>query len=630
MSKRNVSLEVLQKEAQRRDAEVVAFDIEARTVEISFSSETEVARWYGFEVLSHDPGAADLSRLNDAAAVLWNHNWDDMRGVVDSARISDERKGRAVVRFSKNPLGDQLLRDVSDRIITKVSVAYFIGAAQLTEERGDDQVWTVTQWQPYEISFVSVPADPTVGVGRSSDIPHEAPRTAPAQTDPEPAPAPSPEIEFQTIEATRQMTEEERKKLEEQARKDGALAEQQRMNTIFEMGKQYKLDEMASTAVRDGKSVAEFQGQVLAHFQAHVNKPLEEQQRAAEIGMTDNERKQYSFIRAIRAQLPNASKADIDAAAFERECSLAAQKAYGKDAKGYLIPADVLNQRTFSVTAGGGSGTGSNLVETKLLSGSFIELLRHRAWVMKKCTTIGGLVGNIDIPRQNAANSAYWVGEGGAPTAGQPGVDQIGFSPKTLGAWTDITRRLLKQATPDAENIVRNDLIKVMGLELDRVALYGTGGTGNMPTGIQLLTGVNSVLFGAVNPTFAELVEMETLISLDDADVDAMSYVANASFRGYAKTAQKFPGTPTGATIWEPGKQVNGYDAITSNQIVAGDVWFGNWADLIVAMWGGLDLTVDPYSLSTTGGTRIVTFQDIDVNARHVQSFCYGAHTAIP
>lgn len=628
MSKRTVSLDILKKQAIRRDAEVIGkVDREARTVEISFSSEIEVPRWYGFEILSHDAGAADFSRLNDAAALLWNHNWDDMRGVVESARIDSNRKGRAIVRFSKSPQGDQLMQDVDDGIVTKVSVGYWVVDAQLTAERGDDQVWTITQWQPYEISFVSVPADTTVGVGRSSDIPHEAPEQTRTETSDAPATVPANEIEIQHIEASRQMDENERKRLEEAARQNGLEGERTRMAAIFEMGKQYRLEDMARQAVQDGKTVEEFRVMALQHFSAHINKPLEEQTRAAEIGLTPKEAKQYSFIRAIRAQLPNATKDEKDAAGFELECSLAAQRAYGKQAKGFLIPMDVLNQRTFSVTAGGGTATGAGLVATTLKADSFIELLRHRAWVMQRATVMGGLVGNVDIPRQNSANSAYWLGEGGAPTAGQPGIDQIGFSPKTLGAWTDITRRLLQQSTPDAEQIVRNDLLKVMALEIDRVALYGSG-TANMPTGVLNMTGINAVLFAAANPTFAELVEMETAIALDDADVASMSYAANASFRGYAKTALKFPGTAASGTIWEPGNTVNGYDAVTSNQLAAGDVWFGNWAELIIAMWGGLDLTVDPYSLSTSGGTRIVTFQDVDVNVRHVQSFCYGANKA--
>lgn len=159
---------VLRREATFKRA---AFDADARTVELSFSSETDtVERWFGIEVLGHDAGEVDLSRLNNGAPVLWLHDWADQRGVVESARIDADRVGRAVIRFSRSPAGDQLLQDVRDGIVTKVSVGYTVNGLQLVEERGEVAVYRVTSWTPHEISMVSVPADDTVGVGRSASI----------------------------------------------------------------------------------------------------------------------------------------------------------------------------------------------------------------------------------------------------------------------------------------------------------------------------------------------------------------------------------------------------------------------------------------------------------------------------
>jgi hypothetical protein len=121
---------------------------------------------------------------------------------------------------------------------------------------------------------------------------------------------------------------------------------------------------------------------------------------------------------------------------------------------------------------------------------------------------------------------------------------------------------------------------------------------------------------------------METDIAAANADVDGMAYVINARARGAAKTTLKFPGVNGSATIWEQGNTINGYAVETTNQIENGDVWFGNWADYIVAMWGGLDMMVDPYSLSTSGGTRIVVFQDVDLNIRRIGSFTYANKAA--
>jgi HK97 family phage major capsid protein/HK97 family phage prohead protease len=621
--------EIKERGGLRREATFGAVDIEARTVELSFSSEIEYPRWFGIEVLSHDAAAVNLARLNDSAALLWNHDWDDMRGVVEpgTARIDSDRKGRALVRFSKSADGEKLMHDVDDGIVTKVSVGYEVNGMKWVEERADTDVYLVTDWAPYELSFVSVPADHTVGVGRAAEIPIEGAAKPSDQTLPVVA-------EPTTIEATRSMTEEERKAQEEArrqadaaARTAGSEGERNRVRSIGEMGKQYGHTDLALQFISEGKSADEFQRALLTAMNQHVNKPLDEQVRAAEIGLTEKEAGNFSFLRAIRAQLPNATKADREAARFEMECSRAAEQTYGKTAKGILVPADVLNQRTFSTTTPAG-GSGANLVASQLLAGSFIEMLRARTWLMQRATVIGGLVGNIDIPRQKAGNTAYWVGEGNGPAKGEPAMDQVQFSPKELAALTEITRKLMKQATPDAENIVRNDLIRAMALGIDRAGIYGSG-TAFQPLGVANMTGVNAVaLATAGQPSFDELVDMETAIALDNADVGAMSYAFNAAVRGSLKKTKRFPDSASDATIWEQGNTVNGYATDVSNQIDSGDVLFGNWADLIIAMWGGLDITVDPFTLADTGGTRIITFQDIDCNVRHQESFCLGRKAA--
>ncbi|MGO4521123.1 phage major capsid protein [Dyella sp. 2RAF44] len=604
---------------QYRSADVVKIDVEARTVELSFSSESaEVETWWGVEVLGHNDGEIRMARINDGGALLMDHNWRDQIGVVENAWIDpSDKRGRAVVRFGKSARAEEIFQDVIDEIRTKISVGYNVHAIKLVEERGDTDVYRVTDWEPLEISFVSVPADTSVGVGRSAEIPREGDTPAPADTSATNAQSVA---TINNTEASRKMEENEQNVAD--ARRAGGEAERNRSRSIIEMGREYGNADLAAEYVAEGKSPEEFQRALLKRMSEHANKPLDEQVQNAEIGLTEREAGNFSFLRAIRAQLPNASTKDRDAAGFEFECSRAAEKAYGKTAQGILIPADVLNQRTFSTTTPAG-GSGAALIATDHKSGSFIEMLRNRTWLLRRATLMAGLVGKVEIPRQKGGNQSYWVGEGNEPTKGEPAMDQVPFDPKSLAALTEITRRLMQQATPDAENIVRNDLIKAMALGIDKAGIYGTG-TAFQPKGVANMSGINAVPFAGVFPTYAELVEMETAIALDNADVGAMSYAFNASMRGNFKTAQKFPGTPTGATVWEQGNTVNGYATDVSNQMEAGDVVFGNWADLIIAMWGGLDLTVDPYSLSASGGTRIVTFQDIDTNVRHLESFCLG------
>ncbi len=120
---------------------------------------------------------------------------------------------------------------------------------------------------------------------------------------------------------------------------------------------------------------------------------------------------------------------------------------------------------------------------------------------------------------------------------------------------------------------------------------------------------------------------METEIAADNADIGSMVYLLNAKGRGHYKTTQKFEGT-NGSPIWEGGNTVNGYGTNISNQIVDGDYWFGVWSELLIGMWGGLDLTVDPFTHSSKGRLRIVAFQDADVAVRHAAAFCLGKKPA--
>lgn len=648
----------------KRTMEVRSFDKDKRTVELAFSSEIEVERWFGMEVLDHSPTSVRLDRLRDGGALLWNHDWDEQIGVVESVSIDQDRRGRAVVRFSRSKDADEIFQDVLDGILRHVSVGYLVLGAKLEETRGDVDVYRITDWEPYEISIVSVPADHSVGIGRTMEKTQEEGRTANDETA---------IVESGTT-ATNSTTEEVRK-MNEKIVRDGkgnlvramvdaegnitqilevleeagadvrnaqtlaAKAERERTASILEMGTKYDCRELADKAVAAGTTVDAFRAQVLDHINtrgATNGIPAQPSQRSSTplsempsplIGLSENEVRQYSIFRAVRALQPNATQADRQAAAFELECSETAQRQLGRTAQGILIPQDVLASRAFN--AGGavdtpaGAQTGSNLVDTTFMGGSFIEMLRNRTTIMRLATTMGGLVGNVDVPRQTGGATAYWLGEGDDAQEGTPSIGQLELSPKTLGAYTDITRRLLMQSSLDAESIVRRDLVNAMAQAIDYAGYYGTG-TGNQPRGIKNYTGINAVDFAATWPTFAELVAMETEIAADNADIGQMGYIGNARFRGNCKVTARF-GSGTESTIWEPGGTVNGYRTEITNQLANGDVFFGNFADMIIGMWGGLDLTVDPYSLSKSGGLRIVVFQDVDFVLRRVESFCWGS-----
>jgi HK97 family phage major capsid protein len=249
--------------------------------------------------------------------------------------------------------------------------------------------------------------------------------------------------------------------------------------------------------------------------------------------------------------------------------------------------------------------------------------------MMKLATVMSGLVGTMDIPKKTDRAKAYWLGEG--QDAQETGMEfgQITLTPKTVAAYIDITRKLLNQSSPDAEMLVRNDLRDAVSEAIDIAAIYGTG-TQYQPRGLKNYNGMNAVDFAAQQaPTWPNLVGMETEIAADNADVNSMAYLMHSRLRGYMKTTPKF-GTGTETTIWEPGNTVNGYRTEVTNQLNADDMFFGNFADFLIAMWGGLDMIVDTASLSKSGGTRIVVFQDVDFALRRLESICYGSHLVNP
>lgn len=345
----------------------------------------------------------------------------------------------------------------------------------------------------------------------------------------------------------------------------------------------------------------------------------------AEIGMGRDDVRQYSLVRAIRA----AASGSWRDAELERQASEAVAQRLGKQPQGFYVPFDV-QKRDLVV---GTPSAGGNLVATDLLAQSFIEMLRNRMMLRAAgATVLAGLVGDMAIPKQTGGATAYWVGESAAPTESQQAVGQVALAPKTVGAFTDISRKLLKQSSVDVEAFVRADLSSVLALAIDSAGLHGPG-SGNAPSGITATSGIGSVAGGnnGAAPTWANIVSLETEVAVDNADVGRMGYMTNAKVRGTLKTTPK-TATYGDIMIWENGSTpLNGYPAYVTNQVsstltkgtatTCSGVFFGNWGDLIVGMWGGLDIVVDPYTGGTSGTVRVIALQDVDIAVRHAESF---------
>jgi HK97 family phage major capsid protein/HK97 family phage prohead protease len=575
-------------------AELTTFDeVEDRTYEFPFSSEFPVARYFGNEILSHEGEAADLSRLNDGAPLLFNHNPDRVIGVVERAYIDGKRRrGYARVRFSRNPFAQEILSDVKDGVLRNVSFGYSIDKM---EERGSGD-FVATAWSPYEVSVVSVPADPGVGIGRSL----ETEQAASAAPTPDPIPA----METTTPDLA-------------VVRAEAAEAERSRIAGISALCDKHNMADLGRQLIESGRSIDDARAAVLDNLDIK-QEPVT--MSAAEIGLTAQESRSFSFMRAINYLANPTDRSAREAAAFEIEASEAAAAKLGRQSRGITIPQDVL-RRDLTV---GAATAGGNLVATELDAGSFIDLLRNASALDQAgATVLTGLTGNVAIPRQSGAGTAYWVAESGAPTESQQTVDQVSLTPKTVAAFTDYSRRLMIQSSIDVENMVRTDLARVLALKIDLAGLYGTGSNGE-PLGLKLTTGIGTEDFAADTPTFAEVVALESDVATANALLGNPVYLMNAAMRGGLKTKAKDAGS--GLFVME-GNEVNGYQGVLSNQVASGDLWFGNFADLIIGYFSGLDLMVDPYTNSTSGTVRVVAMQDVDIAVRHPESFSRGNNT---
>jgi HK97 family phage major capsid protein len=574
------------------EMEAKTIDEDTRRVRIAISSEEPVSRSFGMEVLEHSEEAINLSFLaSGRAPLLLDHDPEKQIGVIESVDLdSSARRLRATVRFGKGALAKEAFDDVMDGIRANISVGYAINKL----ERKDKDTYVAKSWMPMEASLVSIPADVTVGVGRSSE------------------PSPKPVIKTDFKENPMSDQNFDIAAVEAEARK----AAQRNAAQIVELGAKHGRSDLAQKAISEGRSIEEFRGELLDVIGS--TRALEEK----EIGMSKREVKRFSLLRAIHALANPTDRRAQEAAAFEFECSQAAAEAYGRTAQGILLPAEVLRNWKRDLN----SSDEAALFTDDFRGGDFIDALRNASSVMQAgARMLNGLSGDVKIPKKTATAAAAWIAsEGGAASESEMTVGSVSMTPKTLGAFTDITRQLMIQSSLDVEALVRDDLATAIALAIDLGALSGSGSSGQ-PTGIKNTSGINVVDFGTAPdliPTFAQVIDMETKVREDNALGNGGAYIANATMYGALKSVEK--AANTAQFVVEPGGTMNGYRTIVSNQVASGDLYFGDFSQLLVGMFGGIDIVVDPYTASTSGTVRVVALQSCDVAVRHATAFCIG------
>ena len=237
-----------------------------------------------------------------------------------------------------------------------------------------------------------------------------------------------------------------------------------------------------------------------------------------------------------------------------------------------------------------------NVAEDKL---GILEPLRaNLVLVQAGASYMTGLIGNVSIPVYSGSNVA-WAGEVAAATDGAGKFSEVNLEPKRLTAYIDVSKQFLIQDSNSAEEMLKRDIVSAIASKLEATILGSEAGSATQPAGM-----LNAVVADS---------------NLEAKNVRGdIKFIVSPSAKADLKTTDK--GTDTGKYLME-GNEVNGYPVLSTSAVAGKGVIFGNFADLVIGQWGGIDLTVDPYTQAANGKVRLVINAYFDAKPRRADSF---------
>ncbi len=606
-----------------------SINVEARTVEVAISSEYPVDRWGLSEVLVHEPGAVRLERLKNKGALLFNHDRDVLLGVVEDVRLDGDRRLRAVVRFSQDEEAQRRFAQVSEGVLCHISIGYSVlGYEEVPSTTGGPPVLRIKDWEPYEVSFVTVPADPSVGKGRALGGDEKNALLEPEET-------------VQTEEGGSEVC------VEEPVYLVPAKAEGER---VMEVAASVADPKEVLMGMRDLAVLADAQNPEAVALDAFsrgltADNPkfrdelvkLKEAKRVATPNVVDTVKldlspkdvQRYSIRRAILGSIPNSG---VDWG-YEREISQEVATRTGKSPNGFYVPYEAMS-RAIGAGSGFSAAAGSNTVPADMLG--FIDMLVNDLPVMGMgATMLTGLQGNVQIPRLNQGLAAQWIAEGAAKSADDPVFTQVTMSPKTLSAKAQYTRQFLTQTSLDGEALVVQQLARASAFKLQDAIINGAG-TATEPQGILGLAGQVSVAAGTNGGalTRAMLVDLEAALAAAGPASRNLKFLTNPKVRGAMKKALEDAGS--GQFVWKEspiaggavasslvGYPVEVTNAVPSNLTKGSGtnlsaLIMADWSELIIGNWGALDLQT---FVLQDGLITVQAMQFWDLAYKHVNSF---------
>ena len=302
----------------------------------------------------------------------------------------------------------------------------------------------------------------------------------------------------------------------------------------------------------------------------------------------------------------------------------------GKEARGIFVPLEALSvERRDALT----SATAGNLVSTDFKGEQFIDPLRNAALTLNMgVTTLAGLTGPVDIPRQTGSVSTFWIDEDESTTASDLTFDKVSMAPNTVSCMTAFSRRTMLQTNPGIENIIRRDIAAQMALGIDSAILNGDGV--KKPLGILQNGSVQTVAMGTngANLDWAKILDVIAGVDDDNALLGSLGFMTTKDVVKKLRNTVKVASTDSNM-IMETINSLAGFNLVSTKQMPnAGtkgtgtnlsSMIFGNWSDLIVGYWSAVDILVNPYHTSVydKGGVMVNAFLDVDTVLRRDESF---------
>jgi HK97 family phage major capsid protein len=650
---------------------------EKKELRISISSDTPYLRydWWTdeeyYEVLDHSPGGFEDGRLKNGMPMLYQHERNKHIGRARSFSSDGKRIMVSDIIWSESDFAKEKRSDMEAGVLVDTSVGYsLIGEGECIGAKDGIPIYRF-KWEPHEFSLVSIPADFSVGVGREMD---------PAKREE------LQKMEFRELKVSKmidssQKREHSRKKETAMAdennptqqidvvaeRGDAVKAERARVSEIQKYAKAFNqnaklktpLNDLERTAINEGHSFDDFRQAVMDNWESATR--VEGADADPNIGMSKKERRQFSLAKVMLEAGSAKGLTGLEKAAHE-----AAVQKYAKDGRtfeGVCIPHDmqasrvdedwdmsarqirnlaesmekdqhVLLGRSLSASV---FGSGGFLVGTDLLAGSYIDFLRNVTLIGNGpfgIIELGGLVGNVAIPKQNSTATVYWLAEGAPVNESNFTGGQLYLTPRRMAVQTNFTKQLLAQSTPSVEMLVRNDIALAMGVEEDRVIIQGSGLNGE-PVGITNTTGVGAdITFGGA-ATWQDIVDFEYYLENANVRSGQMAFLTTPLTKSRLRATLKVASSTFPIYLWEQARgeypPINGSmggimgespayatkNAPSSNVVIFGV--FNN--NVTKARWAGFDLVVDPYTGAGSETIKTYVNQWIDVAIRYPQAF---------